>query len=384
MKLINSILLLAALAVACQRSDAAAENWMTGLPDDVRVRNLSIPGAHDAATGEGFSSLSSFGALFSGVTQTLTIAEQWEAGIRAFDLRPTYKAGVDGSLQIYHGILETKVSMKQVLETLSGCLESSPGETAVIIVRHENDSDNNAPEWVAAMEALLEQFDEQIATFSPTIKLGEARGKMIILSRDNFSSDKAAMISGWNHSENIGDQKSGVVGIGRNRSTLCVQDFYECQTADRKFDSFRAMFEYSVASVTSTTWVINHASGYTESTGTNSAIIDLARDVNPRISTLIANSEPGRTGIVMLDFAGTDRKGSDNVGGAELAARIIEQNTRYIADESTGSETIDRNQASESDPTVYDLTGRRLGLWETLRSSLPKGIYIVNGKKIQL
>ena len=68
--------------------DAGLERWMMEIDDRVAVSSLSIPGAHDAATGEGLHSLPGFG-----VTQSLDIKGLWESGVRAFDLRP---AGIRG------------------------------------------------------------------------------------------------------------------------------------------------------------------------------------------------------------------------------------------------------------------------------------------------
>ena len=69
------------------------EQWMMGLEDDMLVSSLSIPGAHDAASGEGV-------CLFPGlgVTQTLDLREQWRCGVMAFDLCPAVR---DTLLYIY-------------------------------------------------------------------------------------------------------------------------------------------------------------------------------------------------------------------------------------------------------------------------------------------
>lgn len=61
--------------------------------DSVALCSMSIPGAHDAATGEGMLSLPGFG-----VTQTLGLQELWMCGVRAFDLRPAVR---DTLLYIY-------------------------------------------------------------------------------------------------------------------------------------------------------------------------------------------------------------------------------------------------------------------------------------------
>ena len=85
---------------------AAADNWMERLSDDVYMMQLSIPGTHDAATGEGFT----WGEVADqfGKTQDLTLAQLWAAGVRAFDLRPAVETNDEtgeSDLVIYHGIL---------------------------------------------------------------------------------------------------------------------------------------------------------------------------------------------------------------------------------------------------------------------------------------
>ena len=57
---------------------AAVNNWMGGLPDGTALGTMSIPGTHDS------------GAMHGGLavqTQSLTIAEQLQAGLRYFDIR---------------------------------------------------------------------------------------------------------------------------------------------------------------------------------------------------------------------------------------------------------------------------------------------------------
>lgn len=75
------LMMLVLLASAMQLR--AQNNWMASLPDNVYITQLSIPGAHDAAT--------SGMILGANKTQVLTIPNQWEAGVRAFDLRPKKK-----------------------------------------------------------------------------------------------------------------------------------------------------------------------------------------------------------------------------------------------------------------------------------------------------
>ena len=81
-------ILLVCLILVWHTSVLLAENWMSRLPDDAYVAALSIPGAHDAATGSGWAGLNGpIGNLFA-KTQDLSLQALWDAGIRAFDLRP--------------------------------------------------------------------------------------------------------------------------------------------------------------------------------------------------------------------------------------------------------------------------------------------------------
>ena len=92
--------------ILCLPYKGVAENWMSRLPDETYVAVVSIPGAHDAATGSGWEAgYESLGDLFAR-TQDLNLAELWSVGVRAFDLRPCTR---DGYLNINHGIIPTRV-----------------------------------------------------------------------------------------------------------------------------------------------------------------------------------------------------------------------------------------------------------------------------------
>ena len=182
-------------------------NWITQLPDNAYASLLSIPGTHDAATGDG--------TVFSlGKTQSLSLQEQWDMGIRAFDLRPGYKKVRKGlfkyenELHIYHGIVETKTSFRKAVQVLSDNLAANPGEFAIIIMRFENDSPlyNKRDVWNSLMSSFLTSSDfpvERRIDFRPDLTVGELRGKILVLSRDAYASTPStgAFVSGWSHSE---------------------------------------------------------------------------------------------------------------------------------------------------------------------------------------
>ena len=81
--LVSCFIVLSAVVVK-----AANENWMTGLPDTVKVCRVSIPGTHDSGTAG-----VRFPMKHYACTQTMDLSEQWDAGIRFFDLRPKLENG---------------------------------------------------------------------------------------------------------------------------------------------------------------------------------------------------------------------------------------------------------------------------------------------------
>ena len=115
-----------------------AENWMARLPDDALVADLSIPGAHDAATGSGWAGLNGpVGNLFA-KTQDLDLLSLWQAGIRAFDLRPAvYKH----HMNLNHGMMPTKLHLEDVLTMMQTWLRQNPSEFIIIHLLHAGDGD---------------------------------------------------------------------------------------------------------------------------------------------------------------------------------------------------------------------------------------------------
>lgn len=73
------------LLMLCVSVHVKAGDWMKRLPDNLFVSQVSIPGTHDAATGNGVT-LASFSQC-----QDIDVATQWSIGIRAFDFRPKVK-----------------------------------------------------------------------------------------------------------------------------------------------------------------------------------------------------------------------------------------------------------------------------------------------------
>lgn len=304
---------------------ADTQRWMSTLDDYDYVCQLSIPGTHDSGTGNGFAGISVIGSLLAGKTQDKNFSEQLNIGVRAFDLRP----GVDGSsLPIYHGPLKTKLTMNEAFTQSISFLSSNPSEFLIFIIRQE-DGDNN--EWKANMTALLNNNDykNHVVPFSPKLRVKDARGKIIVLTRTAFSNSKAATVSGWgdNATFRTGTIKSS---NGSGNATLWLQDYYEISDENVKADAVVSLLDKSVTLCRDEssfgTWVINHASGYkgTATNSNNSA--NAKRTAEAIITRLLAKGRtPGPTGIILMDYAGTDAA----YDGISLVDAIIDNNSRY-------------------------------------------------------
>ncbi|MBR5599799.1 MAG: hypothetical protein IKW29_00695 [Bacteroidaceae bacterium] len=320
------------LAVA-QRFDGS--NWMSRLDDERTVASLSIPGAHDAATGEGLPLVAGLGK-----TQQLTLAEQWECGVRAFDLRPA----VNGEeLHIYHGPIRTKISFGKALEILCNKLAEHPTEFAIVLLREESDSENSAERalWPQAVGKAIENIGDKAAIFSPAMKVGNARGKIIFISRNRYTGcDRGAFIAGWSHSQH-GSLNGRITSYTDSATArLQIQDYYTpTDNARQKTKESIALQFLDHAAVTADdVWTINFLSGYNgwwsglTGLATSAAYKRNAEALHPVVIYALA-SKQGSTGIVMMDFAGCNKVcggilhwGRFRTMGSTLLDCIIRQN----------------------------------------------------------
>lgn len=328
-------------AILCLATFAHADDnsaWMSRIDDNIFVSQVSIPGSHDAATGHGFSgALAALGDSYAR-TQDKTLTEQWNGGIRAFDLRPC----VDGSnLRINHGIIPTKLTLDKAFEDLCSLLDQHPTELAIVIVRHETEGDDNSSQWAGMMKALVESepVKSHAVNFSPTLKMSNVRGKLLIISRDEYASTPTGgYITGWGFKADFDSQKNGRIKRGSSQVTCYIQDFYDVSTSEAPATKTRSILNLlrftAEQNNSSRIWAINHTSGYSKTTslfGNTLSTSDGYRDNAATQNTAVINylaEHTGPTGIIMMDYAATDRSASYDVHGLSLAQAVIENNFR--------------------------------------------------------
>lgn len=311
--------------------------WMCFLDDDREISTLSIPGAHDAATGDGLCI-----NIGLGKTQHLSIAEQWDSGVRAFDLRP---ALCDTVLHIYHGSLRTKTSFSEAIDVILSKLSANPSEFAIVLIRHESEGENEKEKknWSRFMGTYIQSLGNHAVVFHPHLTLGEVRGKILFLTRNSYyDTDKGTVVTGWSHSADGTDHARITSYASSEAATLQMQDFYAPTSKEKQLQKIYGVSQLlSMAQkAESGVWTINFLSGYSNTwmgTGTFATTLGYKRNaawLHPQILDIITSNVPPRSyGIVFMDFIGVDKVcgglrhwRSFEVYGSKLLNAIIESN----------------------------------------------------------
>ena len=323
----------------------SGNNWITPLDGKIYVSQMSIPGAHDAATGEEMASI--IGDLFAS-TQEQTLQRQWDLGVRAYDLRPALydKNEVllwgtkNYELWLYHGMTRVAVSWESAINTLKANLSDNPGEFAIVLFRHEDEStlykNTNGDDFNTYMTNYINANKDWIVDWKPDLTIGECRGKIILVSRFSGSWSHGCF-TGWNH-EAAGATTTLRNADGSKSATMYVQDYYNPSSHDAKWNSIKAYLDISKTFHTDANkinhWMINHASGYV-GRSTSSTYRNNAAAQNPKlISYISSDSWEGSTGIVLFDYAGASLSngflsGDTEVYGDVALQTIIDNNYKY-------------------------------------------------------
>lgn len=172
-----------------------ASCWMDQLADEVEFKALSIPGTGGTFS---YSYNSSNPSWYK--QQTLTLDEQWKLGIRAFEIvseRPSSGSTSLGTENVKCNKVSMGVTVANVLNTLltKVATPNADGyvtETAVLILSYQPEGSGrsrNASTYASSLKALYDGLNAtqkaQIIQYTPTLTLGQARGKVMIFCRIN-------------------------------------------------------------------------------------------------------------------------------------------------------------------------------------------------------
>ena len=135
-------------------------NWMSLIDDEVLFASqLSLPGSKHSYTYDSYSSESGSYDEKSGIMQTyqtLDIGAQFDAGIRAFDIKVNTRYNHSGAIYVGESDLEGQ-TLHGLLDLLKQKLTDSPKECAILAINYVSDGDQSQEVW---LRRVCESIDE--------------------------------------------------------------------------------------------------------------------------------------------------------------------------------------------------------------------------------
>ena len=194
-------------------------NWMSQLPGDVHIGDLSIPGAGGAGSDK----------MTEGRNQqTLSIDSLWNLGVRCFEFftnraddNNNTTASLGNTVLVCNGV-KSSISLSTAINTIQNKLAANPREMAIVTIGYQPlDNGRQAPPWQTALKNYWEttvnkwsvttsvknDAGENIvckaALYKPDMTLDEARGKLFCFSRPTTIGRDPWWYSLFNVTENV-------------------------------------------------------------------------------------------------------------------------------------------------------------------------------------
>lgn len=359
-------LFIATSAVADNVHVANRADWMQNLRDDVFVSDLCLPGAHDAASGQTH--------VYGTSVQTKTINELFDAGVRVFDFRTAIPSSYM-PLRMYHNFVDLARTFSGVMDDLYSKLDDHPSEFCVVIIKCEGMRDKPHEVYPLFRSYFRHSYDEDIrlykshetgdgqgeddwglnfnhkywkndeagynyaknkwAKFSADMRVGYARGKVILLFRNSYNYDDpynpmaGPLLGSFTSNPEIQYMPWG--------NFMCQDAYHEDDMEWNMEYKFKRYVKPCCEKLTyeinrgNRVWCVNHLSGYTnQPAAPNSAV--LARTTNRVFAKYLAENPDVNTGMVMMDYAGEGTSWGYTVSGDLALEAVIHQNWRYWKD----------------------------------------------------
>ncbi|MEU8546298.1 phosphatidylinositol-specific phospholipase C [Streptomyces roseoverticillatus] len=268
-------------------------DWMAGVPNNVSLANMSIPGTHESAA---LHDTWSFGYA---TCQNWNLPQQLDAGVRFVDIRcRVVGSGSGRSFAVHHGDVYQKMMFGDALQQCWDFLQAHPQET--ILMRISQTKSNVSAEefrWVFENSYKPWLYRFHIGTAIPT--LGQVRGRIVLMTRDPY-----------------------IGGLNLGSSTLFdTQDYWDRPTIAYKKQLLHNHLVKAVNAGSSRSKIfMNYTSA---NSGPQYGVTPwaYARDVNPyTLSELNRLYAPGRrVGVIATDFV-------HHPSGTALAAAVAKMN----------------------------------------------------------
>lgn len=174
---------------APQIAKDGVNNWITGMDDKVLISQLSIPGTAN-----------SFSYQYDGTdadyykAQTATFEQQWNAGIRCFELRcPNNDASTGNSLdgvKLQCNREDLKITFGEAVDMIWNKVQNS-GEFAMIMPAFESNAgrDYRVTDFANDLNQFFTDHSYEYVTYGRELTVGDARGSLMFIARITSEED---------------------------------------------------------------------------------------------------------------------------------------------------------------------------------------------------
>lgn len=274
-----SIIMIAIIAVIpIERNDKTGAKWMGEVEDSRLITDLSIPGTHDSGATHSIFDV-------AGKCQDTSISRQLNMGVRFFDLRLQL---VNNEFRIVHSFVDQDLKFKDVMKDISEFISRNKSEFIIISIKQEETSKDSTLDFKDELIKILNEFYVCLDNCLPNT-LGEARGKIYVLSRYNLEFGIPAY-SGW-----VDDDTFELNG-------LYIQDNYCIEDIEEKKKDIVDTINYSN---NNDCLVLNFTSCYLDNAFPPTYAGTTARIINPWFIKYISSCD-AKLGIIVADFMSAD------------------------------------------------------------------------------
>lgn len=281
--------------VTCEYSrDFNPSRWMNELKDDLSLTQVNIPGTHETCARYGT-------ALAE--CQSLNISEQLTKGIRFMDIRCRH---INDSFAIHHGLVYQKINFDQVLDQCGDFLGAHPSEFILMSVKEEYDPEGNKNTFEQTFDQYIGRKTNLFFLENRLPKVAEVRGKIVILRRFPIKDEnlkRGIDLSDWK------DNTSFTITL-QDKSKVIVQDRYVYDIfggKDYKWNAISTLLDAARKDTGVSSLCLNFSSATGLSAGNPVANPRyVANEINPLLSQYLYKNPKGRSGIIAMDFPGTD------------------------------------------------------------------------------
>ena len=255
-------------------SGATFPDWMKTVPDYLPLNFISIPGTHDSC------------ALYGGDAvrcQTLSIADQLKSGIRFLDIRCR---AVGDSFAIHHGAFYQKIGFGAVQKQCVEFLQQHPTECIILSVKQEYTASKGSQPFDVIFNSYVSQTNDVWYVKHEIPRLGEVRGKIVLLSRET----------------NLGGKPEDGLGGLTLWKHFIVEDHYSVPTTlhiPKKWGYVKANLDAARRTPGSKGYIT-----YANGVGGGAFPYTVARSINKRLYSHLTTT--GNVGIVVMDFPGPE------------------------------------------------------------------------------